>query len=330
MSMRIGQSALLRSPGSMTAASAILLAAGAEREHRPEPDRDGSPDGEDRVDEDVTLRELRLIGQPVLRGRSHQQEERVEAAERTVLVGAVEVSVRYALLLELFDARLRLGLQLVAEAELDRLGGTRFRARRSQPVVQPIVAERALGGGAGVVVEADDAEGARRDAVAAAVADVLVDVDRAVLGPIDRTGGTGLEAAGLCAVLAHVGHHVPAHAHLVVAGFFDEANQAIALVGEVGVVLVRPRPFRLLGLELIPLLARHLARPASDAERDVGEHRHGARHVYPSAFRTLQSSAFDSWMKVVGSPRLAMRSVVISPRAAAVTPAQPQCQGMPT
>src|SRR5438034_3186025 len=37
-----------------------------------------------------------------------------------------------------------------------------------------------------VVVERDDAERTRGDAVPAAVADVLVDVDGPVLGPIDR------------------------------------------------------------------------------------------------------------------------------------------------
>ena len=276
------------------------------------------------------MRELRLLRQPVLRGRSQQQKKRVEAAERAVLIGAVQMRVGHAHRLKLFDARLRLGLQLVAESELDGLGRTCFRARGPEAVVQPVVAERALRRRAGVVVEADHPEGARRDAVAATVADVLVDVDRAVLGPVDRAGGAGLEAAGLCAVLAHVRHHVPAHADLVVARFLEKANQTIALVGEVGVVLVRPRPLRLFGLELIPLLARDLARPAPDAERDVGEHRDGARHVYTSTFRTLQSSAFDSWMKVVGSPRLATRSLVISPRADSDTPAQPQCHGMPT
>src|SRR3989442_13734984 len=98
----------------------------------------------------------------------------------------------------------------------------------------------------------------------------------------------------------------------LVALVLDARGEAIVLVREVVVVLVRPRPLRLLGRELVPLLAGDLAGAASDAQRHIREHRERAGHCYAS-FRTLQRRAFDSWMNVVGSPRLATRSFVTSP-----------------
>src|SRR2546426_12793772 len=89
------------------------------------------------------------------------------------------------------------------------LGRARLRAGRPEAVVDPVVAEGALRRGTGVVVERHDAERTGRHAVPAAVADVLVDVDGPVLRSIDRARRARLETAGLGAVLAYVGHHVP-------------------------------------------------------------------------------------------------------------------------
>src|SRR5690349_23043793 len=52
-------------------------------------------------------------------------------------------------------------------AELDGLGRARLGARGNQVVLQAVVAERALLGEPGVLVESDDRVGAGRDAVAA-------------------------------------------------------------------------------------------------------------------------------------------------------------------
>src|SRR5262249_20111201 len=159
--------------------------------------------------------------------------------------------------LQRLDALARLRDQLIPEPELDRLGGARLGAGRAQTVVDAVVTEGALAGRARVLTEADDAERARRDTVPAAVADALVDVDRAVLRPVDGSGGAGVETPRLRAVLADVGHEKPGEI-AVRLGLLDEAHEAERLVGEVGVVLVGARPLRHLHAELVPLLAGHL------------------------------------------------------------------------
>ena len=100
--------------------------------------------------------------------------------------------------------------ELVVGAELDRVGRARLRARGLEAVLQAVVAEGALGGPAVVVVAVDDAERARRDAVAAAVADVGLQDHRLELGADQRAGRAGVQAARVRAVLADVGHEHPA------------------------------------------------------------------------------------------------------------------------
>src|SRR5207237_8773049 len=97
----------------------------------------------------------------------------------------------------------------VERSELDRLGRTGRGASRLQVVLQPVVTEGALLGGSGVAIEADHAVGAGGDAVAAAVANVLLDIDGVELGADDGVGRADLEAAGVGAMLANVAHHRP-------------------------------------------------------------------------------------------------------------------------
>src|SRR5262245_26328798 len=291
---------------------AASLPAATEGQQGAEPDHEGRADREERIDDDVALRKLGIGRQVVGRRLREQQEERVQAAQESLGVGAVELRVLEAHRLQRLDPLLGLRDELVAEAELDRVGRARLGAGGPEPVVDAIVAERALLCGPGRLVEAHHAEGARGDAVAAPVAHVLVDVDRAVLGPIDGAGRARVEAAGLRAVLAHVGHEQPRQVAGGL-GLLDEADQPVRLVGEVGVVLVGAGPVRYFQAKLVPLLARDLARPAADAERRVGEHRQRARHDYTATFFTLHMKAFVSWMYTLGSPTVAERSLVMSP-----------------
>ena len=73
-------------------------------------------------------------------------------------------------------------------------------------------------------------ERARRHAVAAAVADVLLDDDGAELGPEQRPGRADLEAGGVGAVLAHVRGHQPAEAVALLVGG-DSAVDRLAARG---------------------------------------------------------------------------------------------------
>src|SRR5690606_77574 len=60
-----------------------------------------------------------------------------------------------------------------------------------------------------LLADLDDAERARGDAVAAAVADVLLDVDGVELGPDDRARWARLQTRRVDAVLADVRHEEP-------------------------------------------------------------------------------------------------------------------------
>src|SRR4026208_317052 len=229
--------------------AALLSAAVAEGDDRPPPDEQRGAHRQERVHEDVALGQERLFGEVVGGRRVQEQEEGIEPAERAVAVGAVELGARVPHFLALREALLGLGHQLVAESELDGLGGARLGAGGPQPVVDAVIAEGALVGPAGVVVVGHHPERARADAVPAPFADILIDVDGAELGPVDGAGGAGVEAAGLGAVLADIGHEEPLEL-AVGLGLLDEPHQAVGLVGEVGLVLVPSRPLRLLQRQL--------------------------------------------------------------------------------
>src|SRR5713101_9440047 len=287
--------------------------------------QEGRAHGEKRIHLHVALRQKRLLRQGVGRRPVEEQEEGIETPQRPVRIGAVQLRVLVAHLLERGHALLRLGHELVTEAELDGIRGARFGAGGPEPVVDPVIAEGALVGAPRVVVERDHPEGAGADAVPAAVAHVLIDVDGAELRAVDGPGRAGVETAGLGAVLAHVRHEEPGQL-TVRLGLLYEADEAIGLVGKRRVVLVGPRPLRLLGGQLVPLLAGDLASATADAQRGVREHRQRAGHGYTSPFLTLHMKAFVSWMYTVGSATVAERSLVMSTLA---MPLYPQCHGTP-
>src|SRR6185503_18708733 len=184
-------------------------------------------------------------------------------------------------------------------AELDRVGRAGLRAGGLVAPLQPVVAERALPDAAVLLLaelESEDlrgrvvrvprdvalvehAEGTSGHAVAAAVADVLLHDDRAVLGAEERAGRADVETRGVRAVLADVGAHQPAqrvHAvlrravqRLVLLDERDVAPRVRAQLRRVVVRLARP-DHPVLGNE-VPLLAGDLAGLAADADRGVGE-----------------------------------------------------------
>src|SRR3982074_3291325 len=106
-------------------------------------------------------------------------------------------------------------LQLLDIAELDRCRRAGLGAGRRHVVFEAVVAERALVGRPRLELAVlwgavDDSEGTGRHAETAAVADVLLDIHRVVLGPDQCPRRAGLEAGRIGAVLADVRHHQPA------------------------------------------------------------------------------------------------------------------------
>src|SRR6266550_535960 len=276
---------------------------------------------------EVPRRQLRVPRQAVHLGFVDEEVERIEPAERPFRVGAVELGL-HALRLELVDALVCARAQLGDRPELDRVRGARLRARGLEADLEPVVAERALLGGARYRIDVDHAERTRRDAGPASVADVGLNHHRVELGADDRAGRAHLQASCLDAVLAHVAHHQPAS---VVGSLelLDEPDvppvDAVQLAGVVVAVAGELPDPAVLGRELVPFLARDLARLAADANRGVGEEPHGFGHNH--AFSTLQTNALPSWIDTLGSPTQAVRSLTTSP---VLNPIQPQCQGMPT
>src|SRR5205823_10802259 len=118
----------------------------------------------------------------------------------------------------------------------------------------------------------DHGIGTRRDAVAATVANVLLNVDGVELGANDGVGWADLETTGVRTVLADVGHHRPGDRLVGTLGrLFYKANVAPVGMIELAGVVVTIAELERIVRKLIPFLARHLARLAPDAERRVRE-----------------------------------------------------------
>src|SRR5258705_13435615 len=153
---------------------------------------------------------MRPLRQVIGLGPIHQEKERVEIADGGTLVYAVEIRIGDAALVQRAYPRARACAQLVHIAKEDGLCGAGFGTGRREAVLLPVVAERALPRAPVLTVQIDHAEWARRHAVAAAIADVWLHVDVAEFVTDDGAGRTGVEAAGMRTVLAHVAHHEPA------------------------------------------------------------------------------------------------------------------------
>src|SRR5438067_3755083 len=180
--------------------------------------------------------------------------------------------------MQVLDALLRADAELHEIPELDGRGRTALRAGGDHVRLEPVVAERALPCPAVVLAPVDDAEGARGDAVAAAVADVGLHVARVELGAHQRPGRTALQASRARTVLANVAHHqpgeVPRAGHLRAERHrpLDEGDVTPGRRAQVlAVVVGEPGEAEAVVRQLVPLLAGHLAGLAADAERRVGE-----------------------------------------------------------
>src|SRR5690606_958083 len=211
--------------------------------------------------------------------------------------------------------------QLVHGPEADRVRWARLRARGLEPVLQPVVAQRALVRLARALpVDLDHAERTRGLAVAAAVAHVLLDEDGVELGADDRAGRARLQARRVHAVLADVRHEqppLPGLRPLLARGqvapglefggrlaprlearlveLLDEHHVSPRRGREVTRVVVRDAgEVEAVRRQVVALLARDLDRVGGAAERGVGEEagraagrdRVAAARAGPSALRT--------------------------------------------
>src|SRR5436190_5504971 len=166
-----------------------------------------------------------------------------------------------------------------------RAAGRRRRSRRRRRRER-----RRLGRPHRQLAPVEDAERAGGHAVAAAVADVRLDDDGAVLGSEQRAGRADVEAGRVRAVLADVRAHQPAEGVARVRGrvdarlvaveaerlaLLDERDVAPRVRAQLGRVVVRlARPDTAVVGDQVPFLAGHLAGLAADADRGVREEAH--------------------------------------------------------
>jgi hypothetical protein len=124
------------------------------------------------------------------------------------------------------------------------------------------------------LIELRNAEWACRDAIAAPIADIVLDHHGPELGPDDRAGRTRVQATSMDTMLADIAEHEPGDA--IPDRTLDERYVAPGGGSKVDrVVITESCQFesrsRGVAGQLIPLLARHLARFAPNAERGIGE-----------------------------------------------------------
>ena len=168
---------------------------------------------------------------------------------------------------------------MVSANRLPRVGGHRLPVERDRHRLSDAVgAVRALRDlrGARVPVRGRHVPGTRQHAVAAADALVGVIRHRTVGLPLERRRRAGGDAGRLQAVeapLHHVGGIQPSRLRRVL--HLVERDERVRLRAEHRRVLEAQVGLQLglLALALVPLLARHLARPAADAVGDVDQRR---------------------------------------------------------
>src|SRR5439155_252032 len=184
-----------------------------------------------------------------------QQKEGTGAADPVVLVREVEARLGDARLDEVAAALPGALDQLVQRAELDRVRGASLRAGGLHPVLEPVVAKRAL---VHAPVAAELALGDHAEAVAC---DGRLEEVRALPGRRSGPGWRRRRGSALLALLARVRRLL-----------HDEGDVAPGVrVQFAGVVVGVPGPGEsVLGNE-VPLLAGDLAGFAADADRRVGE-----------------------------------------------------------
>src|SRR5262249_17145522 len=208
--------------------------------------------------------------------------------------------------------------------EVDRFRRAGLGARGLEAHLHPVVAEGALLRRSRHRIDLDDAERARADAVATAVAGIRLDHDGVEFRADDCPRRADLEAPRPHAVLADVAHHQPAPLAPVRAELLDELHMAPVNAVEVPRVLVAVATQRanaaVRGGQLVPLFAGDLAGLAPDAHRRIGEKPHRLGHG--QAFSRIETKGFAPGVETLGRAPSAVRRF---PAAPGVRPPYPRC-----
>ena len=235
-------------------------------------------------------------------------------------IGVVQPGLVETALLQIGDAPGRVLLHVVLAAEDDGPSGAGLYAGWLKADGNAVGTQRALVGLLVLLGNARDVEGATGDAVAAADAVVLVEVDDTVGVLNDRSRRrAGLEAARVRAVHAAVLADQPLEVATAGVLVLGELHHRPGFGGEVDRVVVGPVAGADFVAQVVPFRTRHLAGLAADALGGVDQFRHFAdladrrplggrggagNHVLSShhAFSTLTRNDLNSGVWVLASP----------------------------
>ena len=134
--------------------------------------------------------------------------EGVDTSDARVL-RIVNLRVANSPVCEVLHPRLRFTMEFADLPKFDGLGGAGFGAGGCEPSLLPVVTKSALESPPIIGIASHDSEGARRDTIGAAVADIGLHVDSPELGADDSPSGTGFKTTGVFTVLADIGREGP-------------------------------------------------------------------------------------------------------------------------
>src|SRR5262249_15762867 len=192
----------------------------------------------------------------------------------------------YALVMEAVKSNLGFLLKLVQRSKANGLRRTCLGTGGRQPLLQPVVAERAFLSDAPARTHVNHAERTGRNAIPTAIARRLIDVNRVKLRPQKGAGRANFQTGSVGAVLANIRHHEPGGLASVFIKLLDEFNMPPVHIGKAAgvVVTVAAQDGQAvvrtwLGRQIIPLMTSYLACLAADADRGVGKKAYGFGHV---------------------------------------------------
>ena len=97
----------------------------------------------------------------------------------------IERGISHAATAQFLQSRFRFPAECVDFAELDGLGGTRLGASRNQAGLLAVITERTFKGAAVILISFDNSKRTRNDTVAAAIANIRLNVYPAELSAHD-------------------------------------------------------------------------------------------------------------------------------------------------
>src|SRR5258708_33176733 len=172
-------------------------------------------------------------------------------------------------------------------AKDDRIGGESLCGRGLDAILLQVIAQGTLGSQAGIVVPFQHTKWARRHAITTPITDIRLDVNIPKLIADDRLCWTGLHAACVGTVFAHVAHHQPVYrfaCSICRPGMLNESDVPPGRGGKGSRIVITMACKRVaICRQLVPLFAGDLASLTAYAVRAIREKSHVSNKGSPSS-----------------------------------------------